>query len=156
MKKVFYVVFLLLVTLSIYSITEDELDNDFNLSLTLTTINQLSYQEREDLINSGKAVILVGQISDIVHNVEEDFVLLEMLQGIWLSSTEVDEFKALLVCRGEEWLNYFPLRRSRNPHPNYTPVNSRVMVIANPSYYKTVDNGEIIPVLEVISLRIID
>jgi len=147
MKKSFFLsIFAVFFTLFGFS---QSLEDVFSVITFEESVKSLNWkvQNQPSAIEDDKWIVLVGGVASVTvvdRNPESYTVVVELVDGEWVTEDNVELFTCYLEFRGEEFIPVFPARRPRNPAESYVDINQEILVGAR---FLGV-NGDNIPWLE--------
>ena len=122
---------------------------DFNLELSSLSDPDVVQRAVED----GRVVILEGLMGDTaLDESEEEGVLLTLIGGAWIGTSEVRSFSCRVLFKGNKWLDIFPADRPENPVTGYVPPGSRLLIAARITGYNR-ETG--VPDAEMVAYRVL-
>ncbi len=106
---------------------------DFDLELSSLSDPGVAQRAVED----GRVVILEGLMGDteLDESGEEEGVLLTLIGGAWIGTSEVRSFSCRVLFRGKKWLDIFPADRPETPVTGYVPPGSRLLIAVRVTGY---------------------
>ena len=157
MNKVFYF-FIIILIIPIGHISAQRsggLDDFLDSDISLEVLSQFNPLELDELIVSGKYIVINGTISSLmeIERSENNFILdLHVVGGRWISLERVENYSCIVNVSGIEWESRFPKRPPREETEEILLQNNRIMVIGKVSSY-VMEQGNLIAVVDAEYIR---
>lgn len=155
MKRiVLFVLFSSFFAISAFSQTLD-INQIIETEVNLEALSNLNPSELDELIESGKYIILDGTVSSIMDIERSDTNLIldiHLVSGRWIGLDKVENYKCIVNVNGKEWEYRFPQRRPRTVTDDHILQNYHIMVIGPVTSY-VMDNSELKAVVDAKHIR---
>ncbi|MCF7939953.1 MAG: hypothetical protein K9L68_15270 [Spirochaetales bacterium] len=137
----------------------EELERDFLFSRQLRDYAQAQGEERAQLLEENRYVLLEGSLASI-SVLDPDpasfYVQTELINGQWDGLEDVEMFKGFVFFLGEPFVPRFPRRMPRDPGPEVIKPNSHVLILASLHSYSDEDGeGKAYPLFIGHQIRVI-
>ena len=156
MKKYTFILFFLLILLSVSAQTATELETQINFDLSLKDIVFLVESGKSNEIDMNQYIILEGVVSsrEVLYADEENFIgMLELSYGEWQGLENVAMYQCFVQLQGLKFATMIPVRRSRTPNPAEISLNTRILVLGRYLGYSEDEEGKKYPVIEGFKVR---
>jgi len=138
--------------------TREEWNSLTNFDVTLEELSEMvdrpgALEAVADKILILRGVVETRQVS--VNDGENYQAELVIISGRWIGLEEVRMYSVMAILSGQEFVNYVPAGRTRNPHPDEVPLNSDVLLAGKLLGVADYD-GRAVPVLDCYGIRVIN
>ena len=129
--------------------------NFLDSDISLEVLSQLNPAELDDVIDSGKYIVINGTISSLmeIERSDKGFILdIHVVSGRWIGLDRVENYSCIVNVSGIEWESRFPKRLPRDVSEEIFLQNDRIMVIGKVSSY-VMERGELTAVVDADYIR---
>lgn len=157
-KKAFVAFFLVTIPLFIFGQTIEEFNDVVDFDITIRELATAAAAEDREALPD-RLVIIDGSVaSRLVIDGNRDTYMgqIELVGGEWIGVEDVVTYRCFLLLEGPRFANAIPARRTRTPHPDEIPLNTRIMVVGEYLGLFDMNDGTTVAVLNAHYIRKID
>ncbi len=142
---------MLFLSIMAFSADRKEFDRIVDFSLSIKELDAIVKQERYDLLDPDKMVIIDGAVASItiVEENEDRFLAeLEVINGEWEGLERVYMYSCLVQVSGKGFFQRIPNKAMKSPLKDEISQNARILVVGSPQSIRQWEDGTNMLVLD--------